>query len=158
MSDVSILEDTAKDMYRGRALSFEMRGTQSAEKTKQVSTVTPTPLPHFQIAVPPNRENSGSTDSHASTHQHLSSLRISESSLFGSMDQQKLLETSTGLSQEDFDEVFLQNPAPPSPPLPIKETNIVEDFPPPPSPLELDQNAQQQTMERFAFRYFYIQT
>ncbi|XP_067431168.1 protein Shroom3 isoform X1 [Thunnus thynnus] len=152
LSDASILEDTAKDMYRGKSLSFEMKETHSAENTKQISSVTPIPpVPHFQLADSSNRKNSGSAlsslSSHVSVHQHLSSLRISESSLFGSMDQQEPLETTKGLSQEDFDEVFLQNPAPPSPPLPIKETNIVEDFPPPPSPLELDQNAQEQTME-----------
>ncbi|XP_041815752.1 protein Shroom3 isoform X2 [Chelmon rostratus] len=149
LSDASVLEDTTNDMYRGRAFSLEMRGGHSAENTKRVSPVTQTPLPHFQLAAPPNRKDSGSTapspppSPHPSIQQHLSSLRISESSLFGSIDQQQ-----PGLSQEDFDEVFLQNPPPPSPPPPIKETSIMEDFPPPPPPLELEQEAGHQTVTR----------
>ncbi|XP_076614705.1 protein Shroom3 isoform X1 [Chaetodon auriga] len=149
LSDTTILEDTANDTYRGRAFSLEMRGGHSTENTKRASPVMPTP-PHFQAAALPNRKDSGSTtpspppSSHPSTKQHLSSLRISESSLFSSIDQQQPLET--GLSQEDFDEVFFQNPAPPSPPPPIKETSIMEDFPPPPPPLKLEQEAGQQTV------------
>ncbi|XP_053196500.1 protein Shroom3 [Scomber japonicus] len=149
LSDSSILEDTTKDMHRRRALSFENKETDS-ENTKQVSSVTPTPMTHFQLATPPNRKNNESTmssqSSSVSVHPRLPSLRISESSLFSSMDQQQPVETSRGLLQE-YDEVFLQNPPPPSPPPPIKETNITEDFPPPPSPVELDQSAQEQTME-----------
>ncbi|XP_038590046.1 protein Shroom3 isoform X3 [Micropterus salmoides] len=138
LSDTSVLEDTAKDMYRGRASSLEMSREHSAENNNRVSSVTPTPLPHFQLAAPPNRKDSGSPMSSPSPFsrpsicQRLSSLRISESSLFSSIDQQQPLETS--LSHFDFDEVFLQNPAPLSPSLPIKETSFVEDFPPPPSP------------------------
>ncbi|XP_029300826.1 protein Shroom3 [Cottoperca gobio] len=145
LSDASILEDTAKDMYRGRAFSLEMRAGYSAENSKQV-------LPHFQFTSPPNTTDSGNImsspppSSHSSIPQHLFSLRISESSLFSSIDQQQLLESSTGQSQKNFDEVFLQNPASPSPPLPIKETSILEDFPPPP-PLELEQEAGHQTVE-----------
>ncbi|XP_044029263.1 protein Shroom3 isoform X4 [Siniperca chuatsi] len=149
LSDACILEDTAKDMYRGRAFSLEMSGGHSAENTKQVSPVTPTPLPHFQLAAPPNRKNSSSTTlspppfSALTTCHHMSPLRISESSLFSPIDLQQPLET--GLSQEDFDEVFLQNPAPLSPSPPIKQTSIMEDFPPPP-PLELEQEAGHQTV------------
>uniref|UniRef100_A0A8C4DZS9 Shroom family member 3 n=1 Tax=Dicentrarchus labrax TaxID=13489 RepID=A0A8C4DZS9_DICLA len=154
MSDASILEDTAKDMYRGRAFSLEMKGEHLAENGQRVSPVTPTPLPHFQPAAPPNRKDSGSTvssppsSSHPSIHQHLSSLRISESSLCSSIYQQQPLET--GVSQEDFDEVFLQDPPPPSPPPAIKETSIMEDFPPPPPPLELEEEAGHQTVGRMS--------
>lgn len=152
LSDASILEDTAKDVYRVRAFSLEMRG---GENAKRHLPVTPTPMPHFQPTSPPQRKDSGSTtpspppSSHPAIHQHLSSLRISETSLFSPIDQQQPLET--GLSQEDYDEVFLQNPAPPSPPPPIQETSIMEDFPPPPPPppLELDQEAGHQTVGRF---------
>ncbi|KAM7393317.1 hypothetical protein PAMA_008121 [Pampus argenteus] len=148
LSDASMLEDTTKDVYRERAFSLEMGEAHSAENTKNVTSVTPTPLPHLQPAAPTNRNDSGSSpSSHSSVHRHLSSLRISESSLFSSMDQQHPLETSTGLPQENYDEVFLQNPAPPSPTPPIGERNTEEDFPPPPSPLELDQYAGQQTIE-----------
>lgn len=143
-SDASILEeDTSKDTYRERAFSLEMRGGRSAENAKQVSPVATTPLPHFQLATLPNGKDSGSATSSPSVssppsiHQHLPSLRISESSLICSVDQRQPLETSR--SQEDFDEVFLQNPAPPSPPPPIKETCIMEDFPPPPPPVVLEQ-------------------
>ncbi|XP_068562074.1 protein Shroom3 isoform X3 [Cebidichthys violaceus] len=147
LSDASILEDTAKDTYRGRAFSLEMIGGYSTENGKQVLPATPA---HFHRASPPNRKDSRSItsspppSSHPSVHQHLSSLRISESSFFGSIDQQHPLEASIGISQEDYDEVFLQNA--PSPPPPIKETNILEDFPPPPPPshpplLEMEQEA-----------------
>ncbi|KAK9532931.1 hypothetical protein VZT92_010289 [Zoarces viviparus] len=138
LSDASILEDTAKDTYRGRASSLEMIGGYSAENGKQVLPATPA---HFQRASPPNRKDSRCItsspppSSRPSIPQHLSSLRISESSF---IDQQHPLESSIGISQEDYDEVFLQDP--PS----IKETNILEDFPPPPSPpppLEMEQEA-----------------
>ncbi|XP_073334647.1 protein Shroom3 [Pagrus major] len=139
LSDASILEDTAKDIYRQRAFSLESRGGHSAENTKMVSS-------------PSNRKDSGSfipsppASSHPSIHQHLSSLRISESSLFSSIDQEQPLETS--VLQADFDEVFYQNPAPLSPPPPIQETSIIEEFPPPPSPLELEQEAGQPIVGR----------
>ncbi|XP_040014157.1 protein Shroom3 isoform X4 [Xiphias gladius] len=145
LSDASVSEDAEKDMYRGRANSLETRGGHSEEDARRVSPVTPPPLSGSQFAAPPNRKDSGKTvsSSSSSSHpsiRHLSSLRISESTLFSPIDQ-----TSAGLSQEDFDEVFLQNPAPPSPPPPIKETSIVEDFPPP-SPLELEPETGRQSV------------
>ncbi|KAM9735515.1 protein Shroom3 isoform 2-T2 [Menidia menidia] len=103
----------------------------------------------------PNRRSSGSSTSSPlpSVHQHLSPLRISESSLSGSVGQQPLLPTSAGTQQEDLDEVFLQNsdlPPPPSPPAsPMKETSIMEDFPPPPPPIELEQEAEQSPRSDF---------
>ncbi|XP_023265477.1 protein Shroom3-like isoform X2 [Seriola lalandi dorsalis] len=150
LSDASILENTEKEMYRGRAYSLEMRGGHSAENPKQVSAVMATPLSHSQLAPPPDRKERNSVSSPSPTSlssiRHLSSLRISESRLFSSTDQQQPLETSTGLSQEDFDEVFLQNPASLSPPPP----SIMEDFPPPlppPPPFELEQETGNQSVE-----------
>lgn len=157
LSDASILEDTAKDTYRERAFSLEMRRGYSAEVAKRVSPVMQTPLPHFQLASPPDRKDSRSMassplpSSHPSSPQPLSSLRISESSFFSFTDHQQPLESSTGLSQDNFDEVFLQNPAPPSPPPPIKETSILEDFPPPPPPHELQQEAGHQNVGSMEF-------
>lgn len=157
LSDASILEDTAKDTYRGSAFSLEMRGGCSAENA------TPVCLPHFQLASPLNRKDSGSIvsspppSSHPSIPQQQSSLRISESSLSSSTDKQQPLESSIGLLQEDFDEVFLQNPASLSPPPLIKERSILEDFPPPPPPfLDLEQEAGHQIVERFIVKYFHI--
>ncbi|XP_078127741.1 protein Shroom3 isoform X3 [Sander vitreus] len=148
LSDASILEDTAKDTYRGSAFSLEMRGGCSAENT------TPVCLPHFQLASPLNRKDSGSIvsspppSSHPSIPQQQSSLQISESSLSSSTDQQQPLESSIGLLQESFDKVFLQNPASLSPPPLIKERSILEDFPPPPPPfLDLEQEAGHQIVE-----------
>ncbi|MED6287902.1 hypothetical protein CHARACLAT_021118, partial [Characodon lateralis] len=127
--DTRVSGETAKDGHRSRTFSLELTGGHSAENTKPASPVTSAP--------PPYRKPSGSsTSSHLSVHPHLSSLRISESSLFGSFEQQQL-QTSTGNLQEMVDEVFYHN-SPPPPPLPltppIKETNIMEDFPPPPPP------------------------
>ncbi|XP_068430181.1 protein Shroom3 isoform X2 [Clinocottus analis] len=154
LSDVSTLQDSAKDTYRERAFSLEMMGEYSAEN--ELKEVLPATTTQFQHASPPNRKDGGSVasspppSSHPSISQHLSSLRISESSFFSSIDQQQPLESSIGLSQEEYDEVFLQNPPPPPPP--IKETTILEDFlalpppsPPPafypPPPLKLEQEA-----------------
>ncbi|CAI5666246.1 unnamed protein product [Oreochromis niloticus] len=143
LSDATLLEDTAKHTYRGRASSLEMRGGLSEENVKPVSPVTPTS---------PKRKGSGSSTSSPLPFSHptvhLSSLRISETSLFGSVSQQQPPETSTGTPLEDYDEVFLQNPAPPPPPFspPIRETNITEDFPPPPPPVELEQETKEETV------------
>ncbi|XP_010767120.1 protein Shroom3-like [Notothenia coriiceps] len=142
------LEDTAGDMCRERASSLDMIAGCSAENSKQVSPVMPTHLPHIQLASSPNRKDSGTTPSspppsyHPSIPRHLSSLRISESSLFS--DQPQPVESTPGRPLADFDEVFLQNPDPPSPH--IKETSLLEDFPPPPPPLELEEEAGHQTV------------
>nr|XP_040053124.1 protein Shroom3 isoform X4 [Gasterosteus aculeatus aculeatus] len=133
LSDAGVLED----LWTGRTLSLEQIEGYSGGNGRRI---LPTP----------NRKESRSTSSSSppssqpSTSHHLSSLRISESSFFGPADQQQPQESSTGLSQEDCDEVFLQNP--PSLPLPIKETNVLEDFSPPP-PLGLDQEAAVGSME-----------
>lgn len=118
-------DGTAKDGRRGRTFSSESGEGRCAEDAVPVSPVTTAP--------PPHGETSGS--SAYSAHPHLSSLRISESSLMGSFEQQPL-QTPSGNLQEEFDEVFLHNPPPPPPPLtpPIQETYIMEDFPPPPPP------------------------
>ncbi|KAM4720431.1 protein Shroom3 isoform 2-T2 [Anableps anableps] len=133
----SLSDGTTGNGHRGRAFSLELTGGRSAEDTTPVSPVASAP--------PPYRKTSGSsTSSHQSVHPRLSSLRISESSLFGSLEQQQL-HTSTGNLQE-FDEVFLNNPPPPSPLTPpMKETNIMEDFPPlppPPPPAEMEADHQ----------------
>ncbi|KAM4527733.1 protein Shroom3 isoform 2-T2 [Odontesthes bonariensis] len=121
LGDGGVLEEAPKDACRERAFSLEMSGGPSAD----VSPVTETAPPHGQLSSP-NR--GGSTSSAlSSVHQHLPSLRISESSQQPS-------------EPEDFDEVFLQNPdplPPPSPPAsPTKEPSVTEDFPPPPPPVE----------------------
>ncbi|XP_037548572.1 protein Shroom3 isoform X2 [Nematolebias whitei] len=126
LSDVS--GDAPEDEYRNRAFSLEWTGRSSEERTKPVSPSSVLPL---------DRKTSRSSTPPPSSHpsvRHLSSLRISESSLSGSFEPQQL-RASTGTSQEDLDEVFFQN-LPPPPPLtpPLKETSIVEDFPPPPPP------------------------
>ncbi|XP_045549882.1 protein Shroom3 isoform X3 [Salmo salar] len=62
----------------------------------------------------------------------LLSLRISESNLQETPTPQVVPPI---VSLQDYDEVFLQElapPSPPPPPLPIRETDITEDFPPPP--------------------------
>ncbi|XP_034751390.1 protein Shroom3 isoform X2 [Etheostoma cragini] len=148
LSDTSIIEDTAEDTNGRRAFSLEMSGGCSAEKAKPIC------LAYFQLTSPPERKDSGSIvsspppSSHPPISQHLSSLRISESSLSSSIDQQQPLESSIGLLQEDFDEVFLQNPASLSPPTLIKERSILEDFPTPPPPfLDLEQEAGHQIVE-----------
>ncbi|XP_067339646.1 protein Shroom3 isoform X6 [Channa argus] len=138
--DTSKLEDTVNDMFRGRAYSLEKRGGHS-----------PPPL-QYQLTDTPNRTDRNSTTSPSPPSSYLSvcrlsSLRISESSLFSSFDQQKLPETSASLSQEDLDDVFFQNPTPPSPP-PITETSHVKDFPLPlPTALELEQGTVHQAVE-----------
>lgn len=154
LSDATLLQDTAKHTYRGRASSLEIRGGLSEENVKPVSPVTPTS---------PKRKGSGSSTSSPLPFSHptvhLSSLRISETSLFGSVSQQQPPKTSTGTPLEDYDEVFLQNPAPPpSPPFspPIRETNITEDFPPPPPPVELELEAKEETVGRFVLQYLCV--
>ncbi|KAG7499162.1 Shroom3-like isoform X1 [Solea senegalensis] len=118
----------------------------------------PTLLPHPQLAALPNRKDSENAVSlpspslHLSV-RHLSSLRISESSLSSYSDQQPHMETSKGRSQEDFDEVFLLTPAPPSPPPPIRETSILEDFPPPPPPIELEEEPGYDSVESPSSEY-----
>lgn len=159
LSERSISEDSEKDLNRGRTCSSEVRRGHSAENTKQVSPVTATP--DSQPIDPPHRKDSTPSPLSCSysSIRHLSSLRISESSLFSVFDQQKPLESSTDLSHEDYDDVFFQNPPPPSPPPPIKETTIIEDFPPPPSPappLELEQETVHQAFERLNVQYFDI--
>lgn len=144
------LEDTAKDMHQVRAFSLDMTGE---ENVKRHSPVTPTAVPHYQPPSPTNKKESGSTgsspppSSHPAMYWRLSSLRISETSLSSSNDPPQPLQT--GPWQEDYDEVFLQNPASLSLHLPIQETRIMEELPPPPPPpVELDEPGQQ-TVERF---------
>lgn len=129
LTDASIIEDTAKDIYRERAFSLEVRGGHSAENTKLVSS-------------PTNRKDSGS---------FVPSLPAS--CVISSIDQERPLETCV---LRDFDEVFYQNPAPLSPPTPFQETSIFEEFPPPPPPLELEQEAGQPIVGRFAAQDVHI--
>uniref|UniRef100_A0A1A7WUF7 Shroom family member 3 n=2 Tax=Iconisemion striatum TaxID=60296 RepID=A0A1A7WUF7_9TELE len=127
LSDV--LADNPKGEFRTRAFSLEATGRST------VPPVTSAPPPFTRSS---GRSPSPPSSARPSLHQHLSSLRISESSLFESFDQQKL-RSSLGLNtQEDLDDVFFQNP-PPAPPSPhLQETIISEDFPPPPPPLEME--------------------
>lgn len=137
LSDATIFEDAEKNLFRPRGFSLEMIGgplkhqnvsRSLSETTTPASKPTPPPISHDWSRTAPSPPPS----SHSTLHQKLLSLRISESSLFSSTDQQHL---ETGASQED--EVFLQNPPCPSPP---KSPSSVEDFPPPP-PSNLDQEA-----------------
>uniref|UniRef100_A0A3P9I1S7 Shroom family member 3 n=1 Tax=Oryzias latipes TaxID=8090 RepID=A0A3P9I1S7_ORYLA len=79
--------------------------------------------------------------------RHLSSLRISESSLCSPVNQQPL-ETSSASLKADLDEVFLQSPPPPPSPPPFQEITIPEDFPPPPPLLEFKQEEEQHSEQR----------
>ncbi|KAM8872719.1 protein Shroom3 isoform 1-T1 [Synchiropus picturatus] len=107
--------DTKKESYRGRTFSLGMRGEQFVEQVVE------------PLACLTSQKNSHSPP--PSPHQRLSSLRISESNLLNPSAVQA--GSSTTISQEDFDEVFLQNPAAPSP------TPALDDFPPPPPPVYL---------------------
>lgn len=158
LSEAGVLEETEKDVHRGRAYSLETRRLNTSE-VNNICPVVPKSPPNMDVSVPPHSRDEEKSESSPSlslpSFRHLSSLRISESSLFGSSEQQQPLETSTARSQQDFDEVFLQSPPPPSPPPPIKETCIIEDFPPPPaSPppppplLEMDEEHRYSSRER----------
>lgn len=145
LSDSTIFEDTEKNLFRPRGFSLETIGgplkhqnvsRSLSETTTPASQPIPPPIsPDWSRTAP-----SPPSNSHSTLHQKLLSLRISESSLFSSTDQQHF---ETGASQED--EVFLQNPPCPSPP---KSPSSVEDFPPPP-PSNLDQEAGHQARGRF---------
>ncbi|XP_069369794.1 protein Shroom3 isoform X2 [Paralichthys olivaceus] len=153
LSDASILEDSEQDIHRGRAHSLEMGEGHSSENTKHLLPVMPTPL--SQLSAPPNKKDSENnllspSPTFYPSMRHLSSLRISESSLLSPYEQPHPLESSRGRSQDDYDEVFLQNPPPPSPPPPIRETSIVEDFPPPPPPVDLEQETELQSVGRLS--------
>lgn len=143
-SDTMPSGDTLKDLPRERSFSVETAEGGCAEVAGLVSPKTPSPQP----PAPSQQEDqehlsSPPSSSLPSTRQHLSSLRISESSLSTQIGQSGFTELSvspwqamdpaSGQSQEDFDEVFLQEPAPPLTPPPIRETDITDDFPPPPS-------------------------
>lgn len=92
---------------------------------------------------------SRSTPSPPTAQQKLSSLRISESSLTSSSEQQQQ-HLEADISQEDSDEVFLHNLSCPSPPeSPVKDTSSLEDFPLPPPPPDVEQGAENQTGGRF---------
>ncbi|XP_023816860.1 protein Shroom3 isoform X4 [Oryzias latipes] len=142
LSDAAVLEETTKDVYRSRAFSLDTRGTHP----KPVPAASSSAFPHSQIST--NRNPSGSTASPPASPlpRHLSSLRISESSLCSPVSQQPL-ETSSASLKADLDEVFLHSPPPPPPPPPspppFQEITIPEDFPPPPPLLEFKQEVQQ---------------
>lgn len=144
LSDTTIFEDTERNLFRPRGFSLEMIDDIKHQNVSRSLTETTTPA--SQPTPPPISPDWSRTapspppTSHSTLHQKLLSLRISESSLFSSTDQQHL---ETGTSQED--EVFLQNPPCPSPP---KSPSSAEDFPPPPSS-DLDQQAGNQAGGRF---------
>lgn len=99
---------------------------------------------------PPETDGNGpewsrSTPSPPAPQRKPSSLRISESSFASCSDQQQL---DADASQDDSDEVFVQNLPCPSPPQsPLQDTSSVEDFPPPPP--DVDQAAEDQTGGRW---------
>ncbi|KAM8828701.1 protein Shroom3 isoform 2-T2 [Spinachia spinachia] len=131
LSDAGV-EDAARDLWTGRTFSLEAIEGYSGENGG-----------HTLPATSNEKENRSMSSSPPSSSQPfisqpLTSMRISKSSFFGPADQQQPRESYIGLSQEDCHEVFLQNP--PSPPALIKETRVLEDFPPPP-PLEFDEEA-----------------
>ncbi|KAL6097320.1 shroom3 [Pungitius sinensis] len=138
LSDAGVVEDTARDAWTGRTFSLEAVEGYSEENGRHI---LPAMADRKQSS---SMSSSPPSSSQPSISQPLSSLRISESSFFSPADQQQPQESSVGPSQEDCDEVFLQNP--PSPPPLIKETNVLEEFPPPP-PLEFDQEAAVGSME-----------
>ncbi|CAB1319096.1 unnamed protein product [Coregonus sp. 'balchen'] len=90
-------------------------------------TTPPPVLP--KTAAPPPKTSPTPPSPKTSPRPHpLLSLRISESNLQETPPTQVVC-------LQDYDEVFLQDlapPSPPPPPLPIRETDITEDFPPPP--------------------------
>ncbi|CDR18813.1 unnamed protein product [Oncorhynchus mykiss] len=118
-------EETLKDFPR-----------QKEGPCPQASAVTPKTNPPLVLpkASPPPPLFKTSHRPHT-----LLSLRISESTLQETSPLQVAPHlASPTVSLQDYDEVFLQEPAPPSPippPLPIRETDITEYFPPPPPPL-----------------------
>nr|XP_057914481.1 protein Shroom3 isoform X2 [Doryrhamphus excisus] len=122
----SLSQDAMKDAARERTFSLDQRGERCNEK--EVSAVTSSPHMHFQFESTPSSH-------HQSIHQHLSPRKTP--ALDGSTD----LQPTSRTCHEDLDEVFLQNPPPPSLPPPVKETDIMEDFPPPAPPiLEMNKN------------------
>lgn len=134
-----------------RVFGLDMKGDENGNRR---SPVTAAPVPHCQPTSPTNRKERRSTgsspppSSHPAIYCRLPSLRISETSLSSSNDLPQPLQT--GPWQEDYDEVFLQNPAPSSLHPPIQETRITEELPPPPPPpVELDNEPGQQTVQRF---------
>lgn len=153
LSDAAVLEETTKDVYRSRAFSLDTRGTHP----KPVPAASSSAFPHSQIST--NRNPSGSTASPPASPlpRHLSSLRISESSLCSPVSQQPL-ETSSASLKADLDEVFLHSPPPPPPPPPspppFQEITIPEDFPPPPPLLEFKQEVQQHSEQRLGIWTF----
>ncbi|CAB1351987.1 unnamed protein product [Coregonus sp. 'balchen'] len=123
-SDTSPSEETLKDFPR------EKDGPCPQASANNPKTTPPPILPKASPPAPPSK---------TSHRPHtLFSLRISESTL----QETSALQVAPPLapptiSLQDYGEVFLQEPAPPSPPPrpPIRETDITEDFPPPPPPL-----------------------
>ncbi|XP_068609036.1 protein Shroom3 [Brachionichthys hirsutus] len=111
-----------------------------AKTAGRVSPSVPSSPAHFRPMSPASPPPS----SHPSVLQRLSSLRISESSLFSPLDQQQPL--ITGYPQDGTNEVFLQNPTPPPPPPQIPETGTIDDLPLPPPPLNLE--VEQPSVER----------
>ncbi|XP_038826896.1 protein Shroom3-like [Salvelinus namaycush] len=112
-SDTSTSEETLKDF-----------------PIESPATVPKTILPKTPPTPPPPK---------TSPRPHpLLSLRISESNLQETPPLHIAPPTQVVppiVSLQDYDEVFLQElapPSPPPPPLPIRETDITEDFPPPP--------------------------
>nr|XP_049593110.1 protein Shroom3 isoform X4 [Syngnathus scovelli] len=151
LSDASISHDTSTNGIHGeRTFSLERNGGHYEENIKPVSSVTTSPLLNFQFASTPDKKHSGNVESRPSTPSHQSLLQNlpSPMSLNSSTDQKQISVTSTGLFNEDMDEVFLLNPAPPSPSRSIIETNIMGDFPLPRTPpLELDKKNSLQIAE-----------
>ncbi|XP_061887513.1 protein Shroom3 isoform X1 [Entelurus aequoreus] len=130
----SLSDGTMKDAQSEITFSLDGRGECHQEDDKQVPSVASSSLLLFPFDPTTERkqsENMESPSSQLSIHQHVS---CQQPTLF--------------LCNEDLDDVFLQNPAPPSLPPSIRETDIMEDFPPPtPDPILQLNNISLQTAE-----------
>ncbi|XP_041753245.2 protein Shroom3 [Coregonus clupeaformis] len=147
LSDTSTSEETLKDFPRENP-STAPKTTPPPVLPKTIpplvlpKTIPPLVLPKTipppvlpKTTAPPPKTSPTPPSPKTSPRPHpLLSLRISESNLQETPPLHIAPPTQV-VCLQDYDEVFLQDlapPSPPPPPLPIRETDITEDFPPPP--------------------------